>query len=201
MAQPGREPRAGSPEFEDSFLIGMVRPEIAEASPGPSTEDNISLNEAIAIGSRLAEARRSAKDGSISWTGPSGYGTEMFPLAVRRLNPYLGGGTAGVALFLAGLEKVAGDGGVDDLCGGHAGLAESLLEAAERLGDPGLAGAARSLAARMVRRARQAGGYELTAAQGPGHYTPAFLQGEPGIGYTLLRLSSPRSLPCTLSFH
>jgi len=88
--------------------------------------------------------------------------------------------------------------GADDLCCGHMGRIEVLLEAALRLQNPRLLDTARSLATRLVLRGRTDGRYRISAARGSRAYSPALFQGEAGIGYTLLRLARPESLPCLL---
>lgn len=86
----------------------------------------------------------------------------------------------------------------DDLCCGHMGRVEALLYASQQLADPGLEDAARTLAWRVVERARDGGAYTLTAARGSASFAPSLFQGLAGVGYTLLRLARPGALPCLL---
>jgi lantibiotic modifying enzyme len=86
----------------------------------------------------------------------------------------------------------------DDLCCGHMGRVESLLYASLRSRDEGLMEDARTLADRVIRRARDKGTYTVTAARGTEHFSPSFFQGYAGIGYTLLRLARPGVLPSLL---
>lgn len=86
----------------------------------------------------------------------------------------------------------------DDLCCGHMGRAEALLQASHQLADPSLLEAAREIARQTVDRARDNGGYTVTAARGSRHFSPSLFQGHAGIGYTLLRLARPGELSCLL---
>jgi lantibiotic modifying enzyme len=90
------------------------------------------------------------------------------------------------------------DQGAQDLCCGHFGRVEVLLEASRQLAASDLLDAAHSLATRVVLQARATGRYEVSAARGSGKYSPSLFQGEAGIGYTLLRLAQPQSLPCLI---
>ncbi len=86
----------------------------------------------------------------------------------------------------------------DDLCCGHMGLIELLLSAQERLGDSDSGEAAHALMDRVQQRKQKRGRYDLSAARGSELFAPSLFQGIAGIGYTLLRLASPQSLPCLL---
>jgi lantibiotic modifying enzyme len=86
----------------------------------------------------------------------------------------------------------------NDLCCGHMGIAEVLLESSRRLQDRTLLTSARFLGLRVVLQARNGGGYKVRAARGTGEYSPSLFQGESGIGYTLLRLARPEAIPCLL---
>jgi lantibiotic modifying enzyme len=88
--------------------------------------------------------------------------------------------------------------GAADLCCGHMGRADVLLEASRRLEDAQILESARRLASRVVRRARETGGYELSAARGTDVFAPGLFQGIAGVGYALLRLVYPDRLPCLL---
>lgn len=68
----------------------------------------------------------------------------------------------------------------NDLCCGHMGIAEVLLESSLRLQDQALLTAARSLGLRVVLQARNGGGYKVRAARGTGEYSPSLFQGESG---------------------
>jgi len=103
-------------------------------------------------------------------------------------------------LFLA-LEK-AGQrkkGGVDNLCCGHFGRVDFLLETARRLGNPSLEEQARALAGQRLRGTRERG-FRLPEhdAAGDEHMRTGLWQGVPGIGYALLRLEDPARFPCIL---
>lgn len=90
------------------------------------------------------------------------------------------------------------DKGAVDLCCGHMGRVEVLLEASRRLQDGGIRESARTLALRVVRRAGKEGSHELSAARGANIFAPGLFQGIAGVGYALLRLVYPDRLPCLL---
>jgi type 2 lantibiotic biosynthesis protein LanM len=88
--------------------------------------------------------------------------------------------------------------GVDHLCCGNLGRCEVLLLAAQKLGRPELRYAAQNRATWVVNKAQQSGGYQLFANL-PNHvFSPSFFQGISGIGYELLRLAFPETLPSVL---
>jgi lantibiotic modifying enzyme len=88
--------------------------------------------------------------------------------------------------------------GPDDLCCGHMGTIELLIEAHRRLGDAESLEAARKLLRRILERARSQGRFQVSAARGTDVFAPLLFQGLAGIGYTLLRLAEPKALPCLL---
>jgi lantibiotic modifying enzyme len=88
---------------------------------------------------------------------------------------------------------------VDHLCCGNLGRAEVLLRASEALGDAELRTAAEELARATLARAEQAGAWRWRFDPRPGLFDPTFFTGAAGVGYTLLRLASPRRLPCMLA--
>lgn len=110
------------------------------------------------------------------------------------------GGTAPRAelgWFLRDTRALA-DVSLDHLCCGNLGRAEILLSAHQVLGDAALLDEARAIAVRALRRARAAGGFALTRpGEAPG-FRPAFFRGASGVGYALLRLAAPVTLPCIL---
>lgn len=86
----------------------------------------------------------------------------------------------------------------DDLCCGYAGRIEVLLYAARKLEKEEYYRAAVRLMERVFDRARESGGYRVSAARGTRAFSPALFQGIAGIGYTILRLAEPETLPCIL---
>ncbi|HEX6903338.1 MAG TPA: lanthionine synthetase LanC family protein [Thermoanaerobaculia bacterium] len=90
--------------------------------------------------------------------------------------------------------------GSDDICSGHMGMIELLLSAHQRMGDVRSLEAAFTLMERVGQRKRSKGRYEFLATCGQDLFAPSFIQGVSGIGYTLLRLAAPESLPCLLLF-
>lgn len=98
----------------------------------------------------------------------------------------------------AAAAERAGDSGPDDICCGHMGRVEVLLAGAERQSSERWELAALGLAGRIVRRAREGGGYQVSAARGSQHFAPTLFQGLSGVGYGLLRLARPETLPCLL---
>lgn len=97
-----------------------------------------------------------------------------------------------------GLETTQrfGAGGFDHLCCGGMGRTDVLIEGARRLGRPELLKAAHQQAGWAVRRAQSARGYRTQS--GLGMVDPGFFSGIAGIGYTLLRLAHPGTLPSIL---
>jgi type 2 lantibiotic biosynthesis protein LanM len=86
----------------------------------------------------------------------------------------------------------------DHLCCGSTGRIDFLLEAGKRLHQPKLVDEARQRGSTIVRQASKRGGFQVYA-QAPGFSaSTSFFQGIAGIGYQLLRLADPGSLPCAL---
>ncbi|HEX6748762.1 MAG TPA: lanthionine synthetase LanC family protein [Longimicrobium sp.] len=134
-----------------------------------------------------------------SWChGAPGIGLSRLA-ALDGLRPDDERGVAG-DLFLA-LEKAGKrkKGGVDNLCCGHFGRVDFLLETARRLGNPSLEAQARALAEQRLRATDQRG-FRLPEHDtgGDEHMRTGLWQGAPGIGYALLRLDDPARFPCIL---
>ncbi|HLL84676.1 MAG TPA: lanthionine synthetase LanC family protein, partial [Longimicrobium sp.] len=87
---------------------------------------------------------------------------------------------------------------LDHLCCGNLGRAEILLCAHRLLGDGELLADARALAARVVRRAAEGGGFALHPPGAEAAFSPGLFRGVAGIGYALLRLAHPETLPSPL---
>jgi type 2 lantibiotic biosynthesis protein LanM len=81
----------------------------------------------------------------------------------------------------------------DHTCCGHMGPAELLMAAGQPERALALAGA-------VVARARAARSYQLARDIRDARAAPAFFQGLSGIGYQLLRLTHPQTLPSVISF-
>jgi lantibiotic modifying enzyme len=99
-----------------------------------------------------------------------------------------------------GLGTLAGSplGDKDHLCCGNMGRVDVLLRAASRTRDRALAAAAASLASRVMARAAAAGRYRLMFH--PQEVADVRLfPGSTGVGYGLLRVIAPRSVPCVLA--
>ena len=88
--------------------------------------------------------------------------------------------------------------GLDHLCCGNFGRIETVWEAGRRLERPDWREAARRQAIWLVRRAEARGGFETLEDLPRGTSIPTFFQGTAGIGYQLLRLVSPESIPSAL---
>jgi lantibiotic modifying enzyme len=86
---------------------------------------------------------------------------------------------------------------VDHLCCGNAGLLDILLCGARTLRDPALLGQAGDLAARLVARAAGGGQFRLLSG-GDDFFVASLFQGAAGVGYALLRLAAPETLPSVL---
>ncbi|BAZ52082.1 lanthionine synthetase C family protein [Nostoc sp. NIES-4103] len=87
---------------------------------------------------------------------------------------------------------------IDQLCCGNLGRSEVMLVAAQKLNSPQWHQAAQELAAIALRRATQIGYYELFGNLPKSVFSPCFFQGTAGIGYQLLRLAHPQTLPSVL---
>ena len=87
---------------------------------------------------------------------------------------------------------------IDHLCCGNFGRIEMLLVAACELSRPELQETARKQASVTIARAKQIGSFCLFAGDLKNVYDPGFFRGVAGIGYELLRLSYPNSLPSVL---
>ncbi|MEO5822274.1 MAG: type 2 lanthipeptide synthetase LanM [Vicinamibacteraceae bacterium] len=89
----------------------------------------------------------------------------------------------------------------DHLCCGNMGRCESLFTTGRRLMRREAVEGSRRLARVVIARARKAGHFCL-AANGFEYriFDPGFFRGVSGIGYTLLRLASPSSLPSVAAF-
>jgi type 2 lantibiotic biosynthesis protein LanM len=86
----------------------------------------------------------------------------------------------------------------DQVCCGNLGRLETQIVASDRLSDPRLLDEARRKAMRIVARAQDAGGYRLFQPLHTRAFIPGFFQGVSGIGYQLLRLAAPQTLPSVL---
>ncbi|HEX8209989.1 MAG TPA: lanthionine synthetase LanC family protein [Longimicrobium sp.] len=88
----------------------------------------------------------------------------------------------------------------DHLCCGLCGRIDFLLEAGERLGNPGLAARARALMGQRLEQVAQSGEFRIASYPNDGrHMQPGMWQGKSGIVYTLLRLTDPRKYPSVLT--
>ena len=84
----------------------------------------------------------------------------------------------------------------DHICCGNAGLAETLLLAGLKLGDPGWTQEALGIMSRLVRRAKRRGSIGVTFRSGL--FNPSLFQGAAGVGYQFLRLACPDIIPSVL---
>jgi type 2 lantibiotic biosynthesis protein LanM len=87
---------------------------------------------------------------------------------------------------------------VHHLCCGSLGRLDVLLEAGDALGDSTCVTQAALMAGRVVDEARTRGSYAGTVQAGV--LVPAFFQGVSGVGYQLLRVSEPKTLPSVLRY-
>ena len=92
--------------------------------------------------------------------------------------------------------RLVGTQGLDTLCCGALGRAETLVVAAKELGDPAYLQEARTIGSTVLRRSQPPGSYSLGWKKAP--YLASFHQGMAGIGYEYLRLAAPASLPSLL---
>ena len=94
--------------------------------------------------------------------------------------------------------RAAGVQSVDHLCCGNLGRADILLVAADRLSRPDLAEVASQWAWQVAARAEESSAFLLNPLLPAGVYIPGFFQGTAGIGYELLRIAHPDTLPSVL---
>ena len=87
---------------------------------------------------------------------------------------------------------------IDHLCCGNFGRMEVLLVGASKLSRKELWNTIQKQAAWLVARAKQVGAFHLSPELPGDVYNPGFFQGTTGIGYELLRLAYPESLPSVL---
>ncbi len=87
---------------------------------------------------------------------------------------------------------------LDHLCCGNFGRMEVLLVAAQKLSRSELQETAQKQAALVVARVKHTGNFYLFPELPRDVYNPGFFQGTAGIGYELLRLAYPDSLPSVL---
>jgi lantibiotic modifying enzyme len=87
---------------------------------------------------------------------------------------------------------------IDHLCCGNFGRMEVLLVGASKLSCPELQNIVEKQAAWLVARAKQIGAFYIFSELPGDVYNPGFFQGTAGIGYELLRLAYPESLPSVL---
>lgn len=74
------------------------------------------VGEARRIAGELRRHAVRSPSGGMTWIGPYGYGTENSPFERKRLNPFLYGGTAGVALLFAALHRFTQDAADREAC-------------------------------------------------------------------------------------
>jgi type 2 lantibiotic biosynthesis protein LanM len=102
----------------------------------------------------------------------------------------------------AALRKVSESsiGEKDGLCCGNLGRIDMLLAVAVRRADEQLHHNAIQMASVVIERARRSGGYRLSGQPGQDFFDPSFFQGLSGIGFELLRIAHPQTLPCVLAW-
>ncbi|WP_424100627.1 type 2 lanthipeptide synthetase LanM family protein [Moorena producens] len=87
---------------------------------------------------------------------------------------------------------------VDHLCCGSLGRNELFVVASQKLGNQEWLNTARAQAASVIARAKQNGAYAFLPHLPNSVFSPNFFKGSAGVGYQLLRLASPESLPSVL---
>lgn len=87
---------------------------------------------------------------------------------------------------------------INHLCCGNFGRIDVLLVAAHQLGHPEFLKIAHQQAAWIVNRAENAGSFQMFPNVFTDIYNPGFFQGTSGMGYELLRLAYPETLPSVL---
>jgi type 2 lantibiotic biosynthesis protein LanM len=87
---------------------------------------------------------------------------------------------------------------IDHVCCGNLGRCETILVASQKLKSDKCAKLAQELASKVVQQSIKTGYYQLFSDLPGSVYNPSFFQGSAGIGYQLLRLAHPTSLPSVL---
>lgn len=87
---------------------------------------------------------------------------------------------------------------IDHLCCGNLGRNELFVVASQKLGKQQWLNTAREQAASLVNKAKQNGTYALLPHLPNSIFSPSFFKGSAGVGYQLLRLAFPESLPSAL---
>jgi type 2 lantibiotic biosynthesis protein LanM len=90
--------------------------------------------------------------------------------------------------------------GVDYLCCGSVGRIELLVVASQLLGDLQLLQATQAGAAKMVATARSNGAYGFMPHLSSTRFSSGFYKGSTGVGYQLLRVADPQSLPSIVTW-
>src|SRR5438270_1164338 len=97
----------------DPFPSGAPGPHaIAERTGAPMSfapRDAELIAAAVGIGEEILD-RRTERPGGPDWLQPVGYDTQLDPLRLEPADPFLYNGRTGIALFLAALSRVTGDG-------------------------------------------------------------------------------------------
>ncbi|MBD2338899.1 type 2 lantipeptide synthetase LanM [Calothrix sp. FACHB-156] len=88
---------------------------------------------------------------------------------------------------------------IDHLCCGHMGRVELFILASQKLGNQEWLNTAIKQAALVIERAKLNGEYYFSSHSYKSAYSPSFFRGDAGIGYQLLRLAFPASLPSVLT--
>jgi lantibiotic modifying enzyme len=88
--------------------------------------------------------------------------------------------------------------GPDHLCCGTCGRIELLLTASRYLERPELASVAGDWLGQILERAQQRGVFLMNPSLPAGVLHPQFFQGVTGLGYTMLRMAHPDTLPSVL---
>lgn len=87
---------------------------------------------------------------------------------------------------------------IDHLCCGNLGRNELFVLASQKLGNQEWLNTAREQAASVVNKAKENGAYAFLPHLPNSVFSPSFFRGSAGVGYQLLRLASPESLPSVL---
>ena len=87
----------------------------------------------------------------------------------------------------------------DHICCGNFGRVDFLSVACEKLGRPPLRADAERMATAIINQSKQRGGFRFFSNLETGFTTPGFFRGLAGVGYTLLRLARPGTLPSITS--
>jgi lantibiotic modifying enzyme len=140
---------------------------------------------------RFEWKQRQQAPGDPGWAeGQTGFG-----YACLAMLPHLGAEAQDALEAAIQTAATSTDIALDSLYSGIFGRVDFLIEAASACGRSDLLDRARAMAAWSIDRASRRGGFALIPGAAAGMWAPGICYGAAGIGYTLLRLLDPCTVP------